>query len=190
MKKERCEAMSFFSILKKSNSCLTHLRGSVLQCSVEQIQDNMVVVETGLKTRFICLKHELEEKRKIGDEFNFGVENVEVFGEPKILLPKQIKRICKKKLVWTELTQIWRSDNNRVKGFFLNSVNGGYAVAIAGHIAFLPKSLRKSRKVFHSQLRMFSILKMNPKILNIVVKEIGEQSRKKTTKKYKKKCLN
>ncbi|GJP41374.1 hypothetical protein CLOM_g1046, partial [Closterium sp. NIES-68] len=54
----------------------------------------------------------------------------------------------------------------------LNSVNGGYAVAIAGHIAFLPKSLRVERKVYHSQWRTFSILSMNPKIGNIVVKEL------------------
>jgi hypothetical protein len=105
--------------------------------------------------------------------FILGIEDVEVFGEPKMLLPKPLERKCKSKLVWTELTKIWRSDRNLIKGFILNSVKGGYAVAIAGHIAFLPKSLRRNRKVFHSQWRIFSILNMNSKIGNIVVKEIG-----------------
>jgi ribosomal protein S1 len=103
-----------------------------------------------------------------------GIEDVEVFGELKMLLPKPLKRKCKSKLIWTELTKIWQSHHNLVKGFLLNSVKGGYAIVVAGHIAFLPKSLRRSRKVFHSQWRIFSILNMNPKIDNIVVKDIAD----------------
>jgi ribosomal protein S1 len=84
--------------------------------------------------------------------FILGIEDVEVFGELKMLLPKPLERKCKSKLIWTELTKIWQSDHNLVKGFLLNSVKGGYAIAIAGHIAFLPKSLHRSR--FHSQWRI------------------------------------
>jgi hypothetical protein len=60
---------------------------------------------------------------------------------------------------------------NRIKGFILNSVNGGYAVALAGYIAFLPKSLCLTKKNFLGQWRQFFIIGMNPKIANIVVKE-------------------
>lgn len=118
------------------------------------------------------------------NKLNVGIEDLEVFGEPKILLPKYLQTIRKRKLVWAELTKVWRGSHNRIRGFIMNSVNGGYAVAIAGHIAFLPKSLRLDRKIFHSQLRFFSILNMNPKIRNIVVKELPRSSVQKRTRAF------
>ena len=63
------------------------------------------------------------------------------------------------------------SANVTIRGFILNSVKGGYAVGIAGNIAFLPKSLIRGRKIYRGQWRMFSILNMNPKLRNIVVKQ-------------------
>nr|AND51111.1 ribosomal protein S1 [Sphagnum papillosum] len=167
--------MSFTQLFPKYNSSLNPLRGSAIQCSIKKLQQNMVLVDTGLKTLIICFQHELKRVPITKQaRFILGIEDVEVFGELKMLLPKPLERKCKSKLIWTELTKIWQSDHNLVKGFLLNSVKGGYAIAIAGHIAFLPKSLRKSRKVFHSQWRIFSILNMNPKIGNIVVKDIDD----------------
>ncbi|BDD77347.1 ribosomal protein S1 (mitochondrion) [Marchantia polymorpha subsp. ruderalis] len=167
--------MSFSQLFPKYNSSFNPLRGSAIQCSVIQLQQNKVLVDTGLKTPIICFQHELKRVPITKQaRFHFGIEDVEVFGEPKMLLPKPLEIKCKRKLVWIELTKIWRSDQNLVKGFILNSVKGGYAVAIAGYIAFLPKSLLRSRKVFYSQWRIFSILNMKPKISNIVVKEIGD----------------
>nr|YP_009170583.1 ribosomal protein S1 [Chionoloma tenuirostre]ALF06897.1 ribosomal protein S1 [Chionoloma tenuirostre] len=167
--------MSFTQLFPQYNSSLNPLRGSAIQCSVKKLRQNIILVNTGLKTPIICFQHELKRVPITKQtRFILGIENVEVFGEPKMLLPKPLERKCKSKLVWTELTKIWRSDRNFIKGFILNSVKGGYAVAIAGHIAFLPKSLRRNRKVFHSQWRIFSILNMNSKIGNIVVKEIGD----------------
>nr|QIA60232.1 ribosomal protein S1 [Treubia lacunosa] len=167
--------MSFNQLFPKYNSSFHPLRGSAIQCSVIQLQQNKVLVDTGLKTPIICFQHELRRVPITKQaRFHFGIEDVEVFGEPKMLLPKPLEIKCKRKLVWIELTKIWRSDKNFVKGFILNSVKGGYAVAIAGYIAFLPKSLLRSRTVFYSQWRIFSILNMKPKISNIVVKEIGD----------------
>nr|YP_009047454.1 ribosomal protein S1 [Buxbaumia aphylla]AGN74245.1 ribosomal protein S1 [Buxbaumia aphylla]AHI16043.1 ribosomal protein S1 [Buxbaumia aphylla] len=167
--------MSFTQLFPQYNSSLNPLRGSAIQCSVKKLRQNMILVNTGLKTPIICLQHELKRVSITKQtRFILGLEDVEVFGEPKMLLPKALERKCKSKLVWTELTKIWRSDRNLIKGFILNSVKGGYAVAIAGHIAFLPKSLRRNRKVFHSQWRSLSILNMNSKIGNIVVKEISD----------------
>jgi hypothetical protein len=111
-------------------------------------------------------------------------------GELICSAPKSMEKICKRKLVWTELTKFWHTGaKNRTKarlrvdashsvpGFILNSVNGGYAVAIAGYIAFLPKSLCLNKKVFIGQWREFAIIGMNPKIANIVVKESRSGSR-------------
>jgi hypothetical protein len=61
--------------------------------------------------------------------FILGIQDVEVFGELKMFLPKPLRK-CKSKLIWIELTKIWQSDHNLVKGFFLNLVKGGYAIAM------------------------------------------------------------
>jgi len=80
--------------------------------------------------------------------FILRIEDVKVFGELKMLLPKPLEKKCKNKQIWTEITKIWQSDHNLVKGFLLNSVERGYAIATISHIAFLPKSLGKNRLLF------------------------------------------
>ena len=118
-----------------------------------------------------------------------GSSSGQLFGEPKIILPKRLHKMRRRILIWSELVKMWKTkarhvDSNKyslrfqstapnltIRGFILNSVKGGYAVGIAGNIAFLPKSLRRGRKIYRGQWRMFSILNMNPKLRNIVVKQ-------------------
>ncbi len=45
-----------------------------------------------------------------------GIENVQVIGELKMILPKPSERKCKSKLIWIELTKIWQNDHNLAKG--------------------------------------------------------------------------
>ncbi|KAI4977010.1 hypothetical protein ZWY2020_050617 [Hordeum vulgare] len=47
---------------------------------------------------------------------------------------------------WIELKKIWRTKKN-VKGFSIKKIKGGYSVAIAGVITFLPfkKAIHKKR---------------------------------------------
>jgi hypothetical protein len=174
--------MSFVQLFHKSNSSLYKLSGNVIQGAVAQKSGDLCVVDTGLKTATMCFQHELNKSLPLitkGSPCLIGiVEALDRFGEPQILLPKSHEHLCKRKLVWTELTKVWRRANTRrIRGFILNSVKGGYAVAIAGYIAFLPRSLRYGRYVFKSQWRWFSILNLNLKICNIVVKEVGEVKR-------------
>jgi hypothetical protein len=118
-----------------------------------------------------------------------GSSSGQLFGEPQIILPKRLHKMRRRILIWSELVRMWKSEtrhvnsnkyslrfqstapNLTIRGFILNSVKGGYAVGIAGNIAFLPKSLRRGRKIYRGQWRMFSILNMNPKLRNIVVKQ-------------------
>jgi hypothetical protein len=53
-----------------------------------------------------------------------------VFDKLKMLFLKPLERKCKNKQIWTELTKIWQSDHNLVKGFLLNSAERDYAIAI------------------------------------------------------------
>ena len=250
--------MNFAKLFHKSNSSINQLQGNVLDCSIEQIRGNKVIVDTGMRASFVCFRDELSLRASasvgiVGYKFSrigpsgsnnqngrillsdlknlpsryeasptlrevdsppFGEvslrrrrrdqharQDAETsdFGRPCVIgveekrsslsgelicsAPKTMEKISKRKLVWTELTKLWRTSvKNRMKarlrldgsipGFILNSVNGGYAVAIAGYIAFLPKSLCLNKKVFIGQWRQFAIIGMNPKIANIVVKEI------------------
>nr|YP_010736357.1 ribosomal protein S1 [Zygnema circumcarinatum]QKQ14685.1 ribosomal protein S1 [Zygnema circumcarinatum]WEL36330.1 ribosomal protein S1 [Zygnema circumcarinatum] len=171
--------MSFVQLFQQSNTSCNHLRGNVIQCSIEHKRGNMVFLKTGLKNATVCFKSEIETQN--ASMLCVGIESVEFLGEPKVVLPKILHKISRRKLTWTSLTKVWRNSQNRIRGFILNSVNGGYAVAIAGHIAFLPRSLRIDKKIFHSQWRMFSILNMNPKIRNIVVKELVNKTNRART---------
>ena len=110
--------------------------------------------------------------------YNVAIENLDIFGEAKLVLPKSLSIIRKRKLVWSELTKLWHSSKNRVRGFLFNSVKGGFAVAIAGHIAFLPKSLLIKR-YGQSKFRFFSIVNMNPSFQNIVIKELASTAEEK-----------
>ncbi|XP_057530164.1 uncharacterized protein LOC130808715 [Amaranthus tricolor] len=56
-----------------------------------------------------------------------------VAGEPLLVLPRRYRQ----KRVSMELRKIWRT-NSQVKGFYVKRVKGGYAVAVAGYIAFAP----------------------------------------------------
>lgn len=200
--------MSFSKLFQHSNSSLYSLRGNVLDCSIEFSRGNMIYLNTGLKSNTVCFQSELNTTKELelnqitsnkNDEiqrfaqtnitetsainnkrvlYNVAIENLDIFGEAKLLLPKSLSIIRKRKLVWSELNKVWCSSQNRVRGFVFNSVKGGFAVAIAGHIAFLPKSLLMKR-YGQSKFRFFSIVNMNPSFQNIVIKELASTAEEK-----------
>lgn len=121
----------------------------------------MVLVNTGLKTPVILLKHEVTARVPITKQarFNFvgiedlNLEKVEELREPRIILPEPRKpriilpKPLNKKIVRIEPTKIWR-DRDEVKGFLFNQMKGGYAVATAGFIALPFRSpFRRSGKL-------------------------------------------
>nr|YP_009400341.1 ribosomal protein S1 [Stratiotes aloides]ARX11219.1 ribosomal protein S1 [Stratiotes aloides] len=99
----------------------------------------------------------IKERTATGFHSIFGSLDV-VAGEP-LLLPRK----CRFFRAWMELKKIWRT-NKKVKGLILDKVKGGYSVAIAGFITFLPfRSLKKGR-----ENDRFTIDSLHPK-KNIVV---------------------
>ncbi|XP_070057958.1 small ribosomal subunit protein bS1m-like [Nicotiana tomentosiformis] len=88
-----------------------------------------------------------------------GSTNV-VAGEPLLLLPQRFRQIR----AWMELNKIWRT-NTKVKGFIVEKVKGGYSVAIACFITFLPFRCRRKR-ISNDR---FTIENINPKKMNIMV---------------------
>nr|QKO27487.1 ribosomal protein S1 [Petrosavia sakuraii] len=82
-------------------------------------------------------------------------------GEPLLLLPRR----CRQNRAWMELKKIWRT-KKKVKGFIINKVKGGYSVAIAGFITFLPFCPLITQRIANDR---FTIESINPKRTNIVV---------------------
>nr|WHL30958.1 ribosomal protein S1 [Telipogon glicensteinii] len=84
-----------------------------------------------------------------------------VAGEPLIILPRRFRQ----NRAWVELQKIWRT-KKKVKGFLIDKVKGGYSVAIAGFITFLPFYPLIIQRIANDQ---FTIESINPKRTNIVV---------------------
>nr|BDI00264.1 ribosomal protein S1 [Dendrobium brymerianum]BDV12096.1 ribosomal protein S1 [Dendrobium henanense] len=84
-----------------------------------------------------------------------------VAGEPLLLLPRRFRQ----NRAWVELQKIWRT-KKKVKGFLIDKVKGGYSVAIAGFITFLPFYPLIIQRIANDR---FTIESINPKRTNIVV---------------------
>ncbi|KAM6545941.1 hypothetical protein CsatB_026677 [Cannabis sativa] len=77
-----------------------------------------------------------------------------------IVLPRRFRQ----NRAWLELNKMSRT-NAKVKGFIVEKVRGGYSVAIAGFIAFLPFRVMMNQKLNDR----FTIESINPKSKQIVV---------------------
>ncbi|KAL0429273.1 UNVERIFIED_CONTAM: Ribosomal protein S1, mitochondrial [Sesamum radiatum] len=84
-------------------------------------------------------------------------------GEQPLLLPRRFR----KHRAWMELKNKWRA-NAKVKGFVAEKVRGGYSIAIAGYLAFLPSRQAYNRRITSDR---FMIESVTPK--NIVVARAG-----------------
>ena len=109
-------------------------------------------------------------KERAAARFNDLVGSIDVVaGEPLLLLPRRFRQ----NRAWMELNKILRT-NTKVKGFIIEKVKGGYSVAIAGFITFLPfkKALLKKR-IANVKKRIandrFTIDSFNPKRRDIVI---------------------
>ena len=151
----------------RSNSSLFLCSGKALQSEVLRLGEEMFLVDAGPGTPRICMQDEptgVPINRAPRFENKVGSTDV-VAGEP-LLLPRRFRQ----NLAWMKLNKIWRT-NTKVKGFILDKVKGGYSVAIAGFITFLPfRSHNKRRRKKISNDR-FTIESINPKSkrTNIVV---------------------
>jgi len=81
-------------------------------------------------------------KERAAARFNAKVGSLGVVaGEPLFILPRRFRQ----NRAWIEMNKIFRR-KTKVKGFIIKKVKGGYSVAIAGFIAFLPFRRAKKRK--------------------------------------------
>jgi hypothetical protein len=72
-------------------------------------------------------------KERAAAKFNDLAGSTDVVADEPLLLPQSFRQ----HRAWMKLHTIWRT-NTKVKGFIIDKVRGGYSVAIAGFIAYLP----------------------------------------------------
>ena len=129
---------------------------------------NVVASESLIKKRILerffidLVAGESLIKERAAARFNDFVGSLDVVaGEPLLLLPRRFRQ----KRAWMELKKILRT-NKKVKGFIIQKVKGGYSVAIAGFITFLPFRPLITQRIANDR---FTIESINPKRRNIVV---------------------
>lgn len=103
-------------------------------------------------------------KERAAARFNDFVGSLDVAAGEPLLLPQRFRQ----NRAWIELKKIWRT-KKKVKGFKINKIKGGYLVAIAGFITFLPFKFKKALKKKRIANARFTIDSFIPKRRDIVI---------------------
>eukprot|EP00241_Pyramimonas_parkeae_P010840 CAMPEP_0114235146 /NCGR_PEP_ID=MMETSP0058-20121206/6089_1 /TAXON_ID=36894 /ORGANISM="Pyramimonas parkeae, CCMP726" /LENGTH=249 /DNA_ID=CAMNT_0001346877 /DNA_START=60 /DNA_END=809 /DNA_ORIENTATION=- len=157
----------------KSNASFPYLRGMVIEGIVfmSRESDKFCLVDIGYKNFIRMPKAELEMPGKVlktGVTRRFVVEHTNNYlGEFDLNMSKILEE-QRQLATWNELRTYYEKNLN-VMGRVLNNVNGGYAVGIAGHVAFLPKTRSNKSMLRPGKLLPFQILRFNDTSRNMVV---------------------
>ncbi|MGQ0741669.1 MAG: 30S ribosomal protein S1 [Alphaproteobacteria bacterium] len=164
----------FAALLDESFSERAPAEGSVVKGMIVAIENDLVVVDVGLKTEGrVSLKEFTppggQPTVKVGDEVEIYVERIEnAMGEAVLSRDK-----ARREESWIRLEKAFQ-DSGRVMGVIFGRVKGGFTVDLDGAVAFLPGSqvdVRPMRDVgpLMNHPQMFQILKMDRRRGNIVV---------------------
>jgi small subunit ribosomal protein S1 len=175
---------SFAALLEESLGAATGLEGTVIKGTVVTVDNDMVLIDVGLKAEGrVPLKEFATAGRpaeiKAGDVVEVYLERMEdKNGEAQISREK-----ARREEAWTQLEKSFQA-NERVTGVIFGRVKGGFTVDLNGAVAFLPGSqvdIRPVRDItpLLGSPQPFQILKMDRARGNIVVsrRAVLEESR-------------
>ncbi len=174
----------FESLLEESYLDRPVAEGSVVKGKVLAIENDLVIVDVGLKTegRIPLKDFDVPGKPadiKVGSTVEVYLERIEnALGEAVLSREK-----AKREEAWTRLEEM-SGKNERVDGVIFGRVKGGFTVDLGGAVAFLPGSqvdvrpIRDVGPLMHVS-QPFQILKMDRRRGNIVVsrRAIMEETR-------------
>ena len=175
---------TFADLLAESFSENSKIEGTVVKGSVVNIENDVVLVDVGLKSEGrISLKEfsppGVNTEIKIGDKVDVYIEKIEGKNGYTVLSREKAKR----EETWSIL-EIAQKKQERVNGIIFGKVKGGFTVDLDGATAFLPGSQVDIRPIKDLNTIMggpqaFLILKMDRKRGNIVVsrRAVLEESR-------------
>ncbi len=175
---------SFAALLDETLGSASGLEGTVIKGQVIAIENDMVLIDVGLKSEGRVALKEFSSPGK-SPELKAG-DTVEVFlermegknGEAQLSREK-----ARREESWTLLEKNFQA-NERVQGVIFGRVKGGFTVDLSGAVAFLPGSqvdIRPVRDItpLLGSPQPFQILKMDRARGNIVVsrRAVLEESR-------------
>ena len=165
---------SFAELLEESLANRQMKQGAILQATVVDVNQDVVIVNAGLKSeavipanQFLDDKGELEVE--VGDEVEVALDAVEDgFGETRLSREK-----AKRTRTWRRLEEAF-ADGKIVKGTISGRVRGGFTVDLDLVRAFLPGSLVDVRPVrdpayLEGNTLEFKVIKLDQKRNNVVV---------------------
>ena len=164
----------FAALLEESYGATDNLEGTVVAGWVIGIENDMAVIDVGLKAegrvalREFALPGQAAEL-KVGDRVEVYLERMEnVHGEAGLSREK-----ARREEAWVVLEAAFKK-NERVQGNIFGRVKGGFTVDLSGAVAFLPGSqvdIRPVRDIgpLMGSPQEFQILKMDRRRGNIVV---------------------
>jgi small subunit ribosomal protein S1 len=164
----------FAAMLDASFNESTATEGSVVKGKVVAIENDLAIIDVGLKTEGRVPLREFQTpgrdgKLGVGDEVEVYLERIEnAMGEAVISRDK-----ARREEAWIRLEKSFEK-NERVDGVIFGRVKGGFTVDLGGAVAFLPGSqvdIRPIRDVgpLMNLSQPFQILKMDRRRGNIVV---------------------
>jgi small subunit ribosomal protein S1 len=174
----------FAALLEESFSDNSPIEGSVIKGRVTAIENDLVIVDVGLKTEGRVPVREFSmagtaAELKAGDEVEVFLERIENANGDAVLSRDKARR----EESWINLEKSFEAEE-RVEGVIFGRVKGGFTVDLNGATAFLPGSqvdIRPVRDVtpLMNTPQPFQILKMDRRRGNIVVsrRAIMEESR-------------
>ena len=125
---------SFADMLDASLGTATRFEGSVVPGKVLSVQNDMVLIDVGLKVEgWVALKEFGAEPPGVGDEVEVFIDRIENRrGEAGLSREK-----ARREEAWTMLEKAFENAE-RVTGVIFGRVKGGFTVDINGAFAFLP----------------------------------------------------
>ena len=174
----------FAALLEESFSDNSPIEGSVIKGRVTAIENDLVIVDVGLKTEGRVPLREFSmagtaAELKTGDEVEVFLERIENANGDAVLSRDK----ARSEESWVNLEKSFEAEE-RVEGVIFGRVKGGFTVDLNGATAFLPGSqvdIRPVRDVtpLMNTPQPFQILKMDRRRGNIVVsrRAIMEESR-------------
>lgn len=165
---------TFAQLFEQSLTETPMLPGTIIDATVERIEDKYVVVDAGLKSQsYIPIEQFYDETGKLeikaGDEVKVALEVLEDgFGSTR-LSRERAKRLES----WSHLERAYEAKET-IRGVVVGRVKGGFTVEINKVRAFLPGSLVDVKPIrdpeaFEGKEFEFKVIKVDPKRNNIVV---------------------
>ena len=165
---------SFAQLFEESLKNVETRPGSMVKGKVVDINNGLVIVDTGLKSESAIPKEQFmspagELEVKVGDVVDVALESVESGdGETQVSREK-----AKRNEAWIKLEDAFNKQET-VTGVIDGKVKGGFTVQLGGIRAFLPGSLVDVRPVrdtshLEGKEQQFKVIKLDQKRNNVVV---------------------